>query len=71
MNVYKDLDVHMDCQNLVINDSVGRMITYEKLGITDAEHIYWLKLINGHNSLLLYGNAGFKFTHMESRKAGE
>lgn len=71
MNVYKDLDVHMDCQNLVINDSVGRMITYEKLGITDADHIYWLKLINGHNSLLLYGNAGFKFTHMESRKAGE
>lgn len=71
MNVYRDLDIHMDCQNLIINDSIGRMVTYEKLGITDADHIYWPRLRSGQNSLLLYGNAGFKFTHMESRKAGE
>lgn len=71
MNVYRDLDIHMDCQNLIINDSIGRMVTYEKLGITDADHVYWLRLINGYNALLLYGDASFKIIHIESRKVGE
>lgn len=71
MNVYENLKVHMNCQRLIIADSIGRMITYDKLGITDVDHIYWLRLINGYNSILLYGNAKFKITHMESRKVGE
>lgn len=71
MDVYTDLNVYIDCQKLIINDSLGRIITYDKLGITDVDHIYWLRLINGHNSLLLYGNAKFTITHKESRKVGE
>lgn len=71
MNVYIDLDVYVDCQKLIINDSLGRMITYDELGITDVDHIYWLRLINGYNTLLLYGDAEFTIKHKESRKVGE
>lgn len=71
MNTYKDLDIYMNCQFLTINDSIGRMITYDKLGVSDVDHIYWLKLINGENTLLLHGNAEFEIQHMESRKVGE
>lgn len=72
MTVYKDLPIYMDCQKLTINDELGRMITYDKLGITDVDSIYWLKLAHGHNTLLLYGaNCTFTFSHTESRKVGE
>lgn len=71
MTVYKGLKVYMDCQRLTINDELGRMVRYDKLGINDVDHMYWLRLINGHNSLLLYGNCNFTIKHMESRKVGE
>lgn len=71
MTVYKGLNVYMDCQKLIINDELGRMITYDKLGISDVDHVYWLRLINGHNSLLLYGDCKFIIKHIESRKVGE
>lgn len=71
MSVSKNLKIYMDCQKLTINDELGRMIRYEKLGITDVGHMYWLQLINGNNSLLFYGNCDFKVKHVESRKVGE
>lgn len=71
MKVYQDLEVHMNCQHLTINNSIGRMITYDKLGVTDVDHIYWLRLLNGNNTLLLHGNAEFEILHQESRKVGE
>lgn len=71
MMVRADLDVFIDCQKLQITDSLGRMITYDELGISDADFIYWPRLINGNNSILLYGNADFTITHRESRKVGE
>lgn len=71
MNVKTNLDVYIDCQKLLITDSIGRMITYDELGISDVDFIYWLRLINGNNSFLLYGNADFIISHRESRKAGE
>lgn len=71
MTVYKDLDIYMDCQFLTITDSIGRMITYDKLEINDVDHVYWLRLLNGTNHLLLHGNADFQIQHQESRKAGE
>ena len=71
MKVYRDNKVYMDCQKLFITDDTGRMVTYDKLGIHDVDIMYWFRLINGNNTLLLYGNADFKFTHKESRKVGE
>jgi hypothetical protein len=71
MKVYQNLDISMDCQFLTINDSIGRMVTYDKLGITDVDHVYWPRLLHGENHLLLYGNADFIVQHQESRKAGE
>lgn len=71
MDVYSDLNIYIDCQHLTIKDSLERMITYDKLGITDVDHIYWLRLINGFNTLLLYGDAEFTIKHRESRKVGE
>lgn len=71
MSVSKDLKVYLDCQKLTINDELGRMVTYDKLGITDVAYMYWLQLLNGNNSLLFYGNCDFKVKHIESRKVGE
>ena len=71
MSMSKDLKVYLDCQKLTINDELGRMVTYDKLGITDVAYMYWLQLLNGNNSLLFYGNCDFKVKHIESRKVGE
>ena len=71
MSVTKGLKVYLDCQKLTINDELGRMVTYDKLGITDVAYMYWLQLLNGNNSLLFYGNCDFKVKHIESRKVGE
>lgn len=71
MDVYKGLDVHIDFKNLIIEDSIGRMITYDKLGIYDVDNMYWTRLINGNNTFLLYGNCTFEFKYRESRKVGE
>lgn len=71
MNVKENLDIVIDCQRLQIIDSIGRMITYDELGISNADCMYWFRLINGNNSILLYGNADFTITHRESRKVGE
>lgn len=71
MKVYTSLNVDIDCQKLIITDGTGRMVTYDKLGINDVDMMYWFRLINGNNTILLYGNANFKITHIESRKVGE
>lgn len=72
LSLSSDLDVHLDCQRLIINDSLGRMITYDKLGVSDVDNIYWLRLLNGQNSLLIYANnCEIEIIHTESRKVGE
>lgn len=71
MKVYKDLDVIIDCEKMTIMDSIGRMVTYEKMNIADIGQLYWLRLLNGNNSILIYGNADFTFEHIEERKVGE
>lgn len=71
MTVYKDLNIYMDCKNLTINDELGRMVTYDKLGILDVDSVYWMRLINGENTLLCFGNCTFKVKHIENRKVGE
>lgn len=71
LDAKENLDIFIDCQKLLITDSIGRMISYDELGVSDVDFIYWLRLINGSNSILLYGNADFTITHRESRKVGE
>lgn len=71
MEVKKNLNVYMDCQRLIITDLIGRMVTYDDLGISDVDNMYWLRLKSGYNTILLYGNAKFTITHRESRKVGE
>ena len=71
MQTYEDLEIDIDCKRLSIMDSIGRMITYDKLGISDVDNMYWLRLINGDNNLILSGNAEFIISHRESRKVGE
>lgn len=71
MSVSKDLKISMDCQKLTINDELGRMVQYDKLGIYDVSYMYWPQLINGNNSFLFYGNCDFRVKHIESRKVGE
>ena len=67
----RDLNIYIDCQKLLITDSIGRMVTYDDLGISDVDNMYWLRLVNGDNTIILYGNANFVITHRESRKVGE
>lgn len=71
MELYKDLDITMDCSLLTIKDSIGRMVLYKKLGIEDVDNMYWLRFKNGNNILTLHGNCEFTFEHIESRKVGE
>lgn len=71
MSVYKNLEVDIDTSKLIINDSIGRMITYDKLGINDVDQMYWFRLISGNNSILVYGNCEIDFKYREARKAGE
>lgn len=71
MDTKSNLEINIDCQKLLIQDSIGRMITYDELGITDVDHMYWLRLLNGDNMVLVYGDANFTFNFRESRKVGE
>lgn len=71
MQLYTGLNIYMDCQKLIIKDRTGRMITYDRLGISDVDSIYWLRLVNGVNNLIISGNCVVNVTHVESRKVGE
>ena len=72
VSLYRDLNITIDCQKLLIYDSIGRMVTYDKLGVSDVDSMYWLKLKNGNNSIRIYGNGNnITFTHIEARKVGE
>ena len=71
MNVKSDLEINMDCQRLLIKDDIDRMVTYDELGITDVDHMYWMRLVNGYNTILVYGDVSIDFKFRESRKVGE
>ena len=67
----ESLEINIDCQKLLFQDSIGRMVTYDELGIADVDHMYWMRLLNGNNSILVYGDAAITFKFRESRKVGE
>lgn len=66
--LYKDLDVTIDCKNLVLYDSLHRPVLFSKMGIQDEDEIYWLRLLYGKNNLIIKGNVEIDFNWMEPRK---
>ena len=69
--IYKGLDITIDTERLLIYDSLNRMVTYDKLEIYDVDQMYWLRLLNGTNTFLLYGDFNLDITYREARKVGE
>lgn len=71
MELYTGLNIYADCQHLIIKDVTGRMVTYDRLGISDVDSIYWLRLVNGVNNLIISGDCTINVKHIEARKVGE
>ena len=71
LSLNANLDVTIDTRKMLITDSIDRMVTYDKLGIKDVDQMYWLRFINGNNTLLLYGDYDLTIKFSESRKVGE
>ena len=71
MELYTGLNIYADCQHLIIKDVTGRMVTYDRLGISDVDSIYWLRLVNGVNNLIISGDCTVNVKHIEARKVGE
>ena len=71
MKVLKDLPVRLDAEKLFIFDGLGRMVRLSELGVEDVDYMYWPRLRNGDNRLLVWGeDCTFTITHRETRKAG-
>lgn len=62
--------VYIDAQKLKISDDAGGLISFEKLGISDVDKIYWMRLCSGENKIKVTGNATVRFTWRELRKVG-
>lgn len=71
VKTYKGLDITIDTEKLLVYDSLNRMITYDKLGVTDVDQMYWLRLMNGTNTLMFYGDFNLDISYIEARKVGE
>lgn len=70
--LYTDLNLHIDCKNLLIYDDLERMVTYDQLGVQDVDAIYWFRLFNGENNIKVFSsNSTIAITYNESRKVGE
>lgn len=55
LKLYSDLDIDINCELLIIQDSIGRMVHFKNVGLEDEDYIYWLRLISGYNTILFYG----------------
>ena len=62
-------EITMDCQRGMFYSQTG-LLTFEDLGISDVDSIYWPRLYNGQNQFQLTGAATFTFTYREPRKVG-
>lgn len=71
LNVKKSLPIRMDCEHVTLFDDIGRMITYESIGMNDVDYFYWPRLLSGENTFLLYAkDCRITLAHRELRKAG-
>lgn len=60
----------IDCQRSTIIDRAG-LVSFEKLGISDVDYIYWPRLYNGSNTITIEGNATAVLKYREPRKVGD
>ena len=60
----------IDCQRSTIIDRTG-LVSFEKLGISDVDYIYWPRLYNGSNTITIEGNATAVLKYREPRKVGD
>lgn len=60
----------IDCRRSTIIDRTG-LVSFEKLGISDVDYIYWPKLYNGENKITIDGNATAVIKYREPRKVGD
>lgn len=67
-NLYKDLDVIIDCKNLGLYDTLNRPVLLTKMGIQDEDEIYWPRLLYGNNSILIKGNVNISIQWFEPQK---
>lgn len=61
--------VTIDCAHTKISNESG-IISFEDLGITDTDYIYWPRLYNGENSFTVTGDCTLTFEYREPRKVG-
>lgn len=62
--------IYMDCQKLTIYDETKNLITFDDLGITDVDDIYWFRLCSGKNNIKITGNVDVEIKYREPRKVG-
>jgi len=59
----------LDCEHSKIYSASGSL-SFEDLGITDTDYIYWPRLYNGTNSFTVSGDCVLTFEYREPRKVG-
>lgn len=59
----------LDCEHSKIY-SASSSLSFEDLGITDTDYIYWPRLYNGTNSFTVSGDCVLTFEYREPRKVG-
>lgn len=70
INSLKNDDFYIDCQHLKIYDITNSIVTFEDLGISDVDDIYWPRLAYGDNIFEFTGDAEFEISYREPRKVG-
>ena len=68
LNVLKE-PITIDCSKSKIYDSVG-LLSFEDLGVSDIDYLYWVKLYHGTNNLVVTGDVTITFEYREPRKVG-
>lgn len=71
IKLLKDLSITINCSLLTMYDDIKRMILFSDIGIDDEDYIYWLRLKNGLNDLILFAdNCDVSITYREMLKVG-
>ena len=61
--------ITIDCSKSKIYDSLG-LLSFEDLGVSDIDYLYWVKLYHGTNNLVITGDVTITFEYREPRKVG-
>ena len=70
MSLMQDDTTTIDCAHSKISNKSG-IVSFEDLGITDTDYIYWPRLYNGENSFTVTGSdCTLTFEYREPRKVG-